>query len=76
MDETFSAYRSQIEALRQSDSTFQEICCDYERLSHLLDGTTGEKQRVHIRSSLAGLEDEIRAYLQAMPGGGPDDQAR
>ncbi|SLN61990.1 hypothetical protein ROA7450_03235 [Roseovarius albus] len=63
-EEVFSSHRSLIEELRQADATFEEICHDYDHLSHLVSAIPTDARYMSILSSVAALEEEIRGYLE------------
>lgn len=67
LDDKFAEHRPKIDALCKDDKVFREIIGDYEELSRLLGTEPSANQLVHMQSSLAGLEEEIMAYLATLP---------
>ncbi|WP_377189389.1 hypothetical protein [Ruegeria meonggei] len=67
LDDKFAEHRPKIDALCKDDKVIREIIGDYEELSRLLGAGPSVDQIAHMRSSLAGLEEEIMAYLATLP---------
>ncbi len=60
----FGDHLEQISRLRSQDSAFAEICRDYETLMELMPLDADDPMIEDVNESLAGLEQEIRSYLE------------
>ena len=67
LHDKFAEHRPKIDALCKDDKVIREIIGDYEELSRLLGAGPSVDQIAHMRSSLTGLEEEIKAYLAKLP---------
>ncbi len=61
---SFGDYLEQIGRLRSGDPVFAEICQDYETLMELMPLDADDPTIKDVNESLAGLEQEIRSYLE------------
>lgn len=72
LDRSFPGQTGDIRRLRSSNLVFAEICRDYELLLSLLPRDADDPALPDIRDSLAGLEEEMRRYLERPESATPD----